>query len=86
MVEKIKSKNRDEDKDLSGPSTSAVASSRAAEEEEKHGKNAASSNAKGNNMSMADDELVINTSESIEIVTSFDQLGIPEQLLRGKFC
>jgi len=31
-----------------------------------------------------DDELVINTSEQIEIVTSFDQLGISEQLLRGK--
>ena len=33
---------------------------------------------------MRDDELVINTSEQIEIVTSFDQLGISEQLLRGK--
>ena len=31
-----------------------------------------------------DDELIINTSEQIEIVNSFDQLGISEQLLRGK--
>lgn len=39
---------------------------------------------RGGNRKMRDDELVINTSEQIEIVTSFDQLGIPEQLLRGK--
>ena len=32
-----------------------------------------------------DDELVINTSEQLQIVSSFDQLGLPENLLKGKF-
>lgn len=31
-----------------------------------------------------DRELVIDTSEKIEIIQSFDQLGLNEQLLRGK--
>ena len=35
---------------------------------------------------MRDEELIINTSEQIEIVTSFDQFGIPEQLLRGIYA
>ena len=33
-----------------------------------------------------DDELVIKTSEQLEIVNSFDQLGIPEALLRGLYA
>ena len=33
---------------------------------------------------MTDQELQIETSEKIAIVTSFDDLGLPEELLRGK--
>ena len=33
---------------------------------------------------LEDRELIIDTSEKIEIVQSFDQLGLSEALLRGK--
>ena len=39
-----------------------------------------------NQVSSSLDNVVINTSEQLEIVTSFDQLGIPEQLLRGMYA
>lgn len=62
------------DENSAVPSTSAVASSQGREEhKERQGRQLASS-----------ESLQINTSERIEIVQSFDQLGLPEQLLRGK--
>ena len=39
-----------------------------------------------NQVSSSLDDVIINTSEQLEIVSSFDQLGIPEQLLRGMYA
>lgn len=58
------------------------------EEEKSNSTSAAQSTAdrNPNNMVQAtkDAELVIDTSEQIEIVSTFDQLGLNEQLLRGR--
>ena len=43
-------------------------------------------NANGGDSLMRDEELIINTSEQIEIVSSFDQFGLPEQLIRGIYA
>ena len=83
-----------EEADLSAPSTSAAQATQEDPEESKgsprpqrrqRGRDDQQAAAAGGGVSATrDDELIINTSEQIEIVTSFDQLGIPEQLLRGK--
>ena len=74
--------HRNEEDDPSA-STQQAATQEDPEEEQKD--TTAKRHSDNQGMSMTrDDELIINTSEQIEIVTSFDQLGIPEQLLRGK--
>jgi hypothetical protein len=47
-------------------------------------KAAAVSAAPKKDASMDDTEMVIEASEEIEVVKSFDELGIREELLRGK--
>lgn len=89
MVE-AKKHNDTPDNEMSAPSTSAIASSQAQNEdpeEQKSSSKRGRSGRSGNNKvsSTGDEELVINTSEKLEVVDSFDKLGIPEQLLRGKF-
>lgn len=82
----VESKTRPDDlNENSAPSTSAVASSQQNPAEEEKAPSSRRAAAKGVSATR-DDELIINTSEQIEIVSSFDQLGIPEQLLRGKFA
>ena len=89
MVEAKKHTDTPDD-DMSAPSTSAIASAAAQnedpEEEKSSSKRGRSGYSRGKDKASAtrDEELVINTSEQLEIVDSFDQLGIPEQLLRGK--
>ena len=86
MVERTKKQHQPDNEELSAPSTSAIHTSQSAmqeDPEDQTGTRPAQTGGKSGKI-MRDDELVIKTSEQIEIVTSFDQLGISEQLLRGK--
>ena len=68
----------------SAASTNAAAQQEDAEEEKEPSQRM--EDIPDNQVSSSLDNVVINTSEQLEIVSSFDQLGIPEQLLRGMYA
>ena len=92
MVEatgKLRKKKTAPNAELADDEPSAASSNAAAQQEDAEEEKEPSQRMEDipdNQVSSSLDNVVINTSEQLEIVSSFDQLGIPEQLLRGMYA